>query len=259
MFQSLRRLSLLVLTLLAAGCTWAADAPRLVIVKAEYGELPAGAKADVTQTVAAAVKDNALSIAATNELFGDPAVGVRKTLRVDFTFAGTAGSKAVFEGETLVIKGAPGLQVVKAAYGDLDVTAKIQGLVKDQRLKLTVNDDTLGKAGPGAPKVLKITYTLGGDPVTRSVAEKAVLTIPRLVIVKAEYGDLPTGGKVDVTKVLAEKAINDSLHVQATNDLAGDPAEGIGKTLQVDYTLDGVAASKSVGENEALTIEAPAN
>ena len=78
----------------------------------------------------------------------------------------------------------------------------------------------------------------------------------KLVIVKAEYGDLPGGGKADVTKKVAEMVKDNALTVDATNDNLTDPAEGIGKTLRVDYTFNGAAKSKSVGEGETLTISA---
>jgi hypothetical protein len=82
-----------------------ADAPvaKLVIVKAVYGDLPDGAKTDVTEKVKGMVKDGALSVVASNDNFGDPAEGVVKKLKVDYTFEGKAKSKTVDEDETLTI------------------------------------------------------------------------------------------------------------------------------------------------------------
>jgi hypothetical protein len=76
---------------------------KLVIVKAVYGDLPSGNRTDVTEKVAAMVKDNALSVDATNENFGDPADWCVKKLRVDYTFNGVAKSKTVDERQTLTI------------------------------------------------------------------------------------------------------------------------------------------------------------
>ncbi len=56
----------------------------MVIVKAEYGNLPDGPLADVTRQVAALVKAGALSVDASNDNFGDPAQGKSKKLRVDY-------------------------------------------------------------------------------------------------------------------------------------------------------------------------------
>lgn len=170
----------------ASRSAWAADAPagKLVIVKAVYGDLPDGAKTDVTEKVAGMVKDGALSVAASNDTFGDPAEGVVKKLTVDYTIDGVAHSKTANEGETLAL--------------------------------------------PDKPS--------------------------KLVIRKAVYGDLPDGAKTDVTAKVATKVANDSLSIEATNDNFGDPAENVGKKLTVDYTFDGKDGSKTVNENETLTI-----
>ena len=73
----------------------------VVIVKAEYGALPAGPSADVTKQVAALVKAGTLAVDASNENFGDPANGSVKQLRVDYTVNGVPGSKTVRERETV--------------------------------------------------------------------------------------------------------------------------------------------------------------
>jgi hypothetical protein len=77
---------------------------------------------------------------------------------------------------------------------------------------------------------------------------------PKLVIVKAEYGDLPDGAKSDVTKKVAEMVKDGELSVDATNDNFGDPAEGVVKKLRVDYTFNGEKKSKTVDENQMLKI-----
>jgi hypothetical protein len=74
-----------------------------VIKKATYGDLPDGSKVDVTDKVADLVADDALSVEATNTNFGDPADGVVKKLKVDYTFEGKEKSKTVDENETLKI------------------------------------------------------------------------------------------------------------------------------------------------------------
>ena len=76
---------------------------RLVIRKAVYGDLPDGGNDDVTLTVAEMVRANALEVTANNENFGDPAGGIPKELRVDYTFDGWKKSRTVEEGETLKI------------------------------------------------------------------------------------------------------------------------------------------------------------
>jgi hypothetical protein len=186
-------LSAVALLIATIGSTVRAeDAPaaKLVIVKAVYGDLPGGASTDVTKKVADMVKDNALSVEASNDNFGDPAEGIGKKLRIDYTKGGVAAHKTVNEGETLTI----------------------------------------------------------------AANEKPVVS--KLVIRKAVYGDLPDGAKTDVTEKVAGMVEDGALSVAATNDNFGDPAEGIGKKLKVDYTFDGTAKSKTVDENETLTVTA---
>lgn len=193
--QSLRTLLALALSLpmwLAWNAARAADVPgappapagKLVVTKAWYGDLPDGLKTDVTEKVAAMVKDDKLSVEATNDNFGDPAEGTVKKLKVEYTVDGVARSKTVNEGETLTISGKPS----------------------------------------------------------------------KIVIRKAWYGDLPDGDKTDVTQKVAGMVDGDTLSVAATNENFGDPAEGIVKKLKVDYTFDGKEKSKTVEENETLTI-----
>jgi hypothetical protein len=185
--STLSALLLSLLLSLIASPTHAADAPptgKLVVTKAVYGDLPDGAKTDVTDKVKDMVKDDKLSVEATNDNFGDPAEGIVKKLKVDYTIGGVAGSKTVNENETLTVSGKPA----------------------------------------------------------------------KLVIKKAQYGDLPDGAKSDVTQKVSDKVKDDTLSIEATNENFGDPAEGIVKKLKVDYTFDGKEKSKTVNENETLTI-----
>lgn len=77
-----------------------------------------------------------------------------------------------------------------------------------------------------------------------------------VVIVKAEYGKLPEGPAADVTKKVADLVKGGALAVEATNGNFGDPAHGVVKRLRVDYTVNGVAASKTAGENETVAFTA---
>jgi len=73
----------------------------VVILKAVYGDLPNGPSADVTKKVAALVKAGSLAVEASNGNFGDPAHGIAKKLRVDYSVNGVRVSKTVAEGESL--------------------------------------------------------------------------------------------------------------------------------------------------------------
>ena len=77
-----------------------------------------------------------------------------------------------------------------------------------------------------------------------------------VVIIKAEYGDLPAGPSADVTKKVAALVKAGALAIDASNDNFGDPANGHAKKLRVDYSVNGVTASKTVREQETLTFTA---
>jgi hypothetical protein len=72
---------------------------------------------DVTDKASEAVKDNALSMAASNT-FGDPQMGQRKELVVEFRLGDKIGKKAVGETGVLEIKGSADkpLTIIKATY-----------------------------------------------------------------------------------------------------------------------------------------------
>ena len=78
-----------------------------------------------------------------------------------------------------------------------------------------------------------------------------------LLILEAVYGDLPDGGKVDVTTEVARLVDEGTLRLEATNVLFGDPAEQESKTLKVAYSLNGDRAEVSVKEGETLLIPMP--
>jgi Domain of unknown function (DUF3395) len=88
----------------AFGQTTAPAAGQLVITRAVYGDLPDGPKTDVTEKVKAMVKDNRLTVEASNENFGDPASGVNKSLEVDYTIDNVSYIKTADEDQTLAIK-----------------------------------------------------------------------------------------------------------------------------------------------------------
>jgi len=79
-----------------------------------------------------------------------------------------------------------------------------------------------------------------------------------IVILKAVYGGPSAALSADVTKKVAELAKAGTLAIEASNDNFGDPADGHVKTLRVDYSVNGMNASKTVREQETLTITAQA-
>ena len=170
-------------------------AARLVIVKAVYGDPNnAEANADVTKQVAAAVKDDAVTIGVNNDNFEDMASGVSKRLKVDYTIDGVAGTKCGYENGVfkLSLKDKPDvshnnqpprLVVRKALYGDLpdgdsnDVTSEVAKLVKDDTLTVKPNSDDFGDPAVGRTKKLRVDYTFDGQEKSKTAEEGATLTI----------------------------------------------------------------------------------
>jgi hypothetical protein len=162
------------------------DAPagKLVVTQATYGDLPDGAKTDVTEKVVAMVKDDKLKVDATNDNFGDPAEGTVKKLTVAYTIDGVAHSKTVNENETLSVSGKPSKLVIrKALYGDLpdgaktDVTGKVADKVNDDSLSIDASNDNFGDPADGIVKKLTVDYTFDGKEKSKSVNEGETLTI----------------------------------------------------------------------------------
>ena len=87
----------------------------------------------VLAALKARVKDNALSVAAGNDLAGDPVYNTVKQLRVAYTLNGAAHTQTVAEKDTLTLPApgeAPGTLVLQSAvYGDLSAPSDPPALV----------------------------------------------------------------------------------------------------------------------------------
>ena len=59
---------------------------------------------------------------------------------------------------------------------------------------------------------------------------------------------------VDVTDKLRAQMENGALSIKVSNDIAGDPAYNTVKTLRVEYTLDGVAKTQTIAEDQTLNL-----
>lgn len=74
----------------------------VVIQKAVYGDLPNGPTADVTAKLSEIVKTSP-KVEASNKLFGDPAGGRVKRMRVEYTINGVPGVKMLRENDSVVL------------------------------------------------------------------------------------------------------------------------------------------------------------
>ena len=170
----------------------AKEPPKLVIIKATYGDLANNQTSDVTEKVKGMVKPEGFSVAATNDNFGDPAEGTVKQLKVEYTLDGQKKEQTVSENETLTIEAKPAaaaavkqgkLVIEKAFYGDLpngpstDVTEKVKAKVKDDALSVDANNDNFGDPAEGVEKKLKVDYSFDGVKKSKQVGEGETLKI----------------------------------------------------------------------------------
>jgi len=160
------------------------------------------------------------------------------------------------------------LIIVKAVWGDvqgehtMDVTAKVAALVKDNALTVTANPVTLDDPAAFKVKKLIVQWSKDGILAKRHATEGETIVIradeippkPRLLIQKAVYGELVSGKTIDVTSIVTDLVVDNTLAVKPGRGVFGDPASMEYKQLRVDYTFDGVAKTKTGGEDQLLTL-----
>jgi len=78
----------------------------------------------------------------------------------------------------------------------------------------------------------------------------------KVTIRRAVYSAIGEGGSANVTRKVAKIVASGSLSVTASNANFGDPAPGLHKQLLVEYTVAGVAHTKTIKEGETLTLAA---
>jgi hypothetical protein len=173
------------------------------------------------------------------------------------------------------------LEIIKAEYGVFslaqcgmaDVTDKLRGLIRDNRLAVTANNQIAGDPAVGVTKTLLVEYTYDGKEYTARAVETKRLQLPgdelpagkKLVIRKAAYGNLneqlaslPEPKTVDITDRLSARVSGGMVRVQVTNELAGgDPVLFVPKHLRVEYRFNGVSDVMMATEGQMLEI--PAN
>ncbi len=161
------------------------------------------------------------------------------------------------------------LEITSAVYGVLpdgekvDVTEKVSKRIKDGQLRLEIANTLLSDPAPQKSKTLLVKYKLGGQSLELKVNEGDLLLIPvpklqgALKIKKAEYGDHETGTVYDVTDDVRSRLKEGAIEMPVNNDLLGDPASGVFKTLRVVYTIGDVELVKRVYEGGTLKLAEP--
>ena len=158
-------------------------------------------KADVTSVVQALVAGGSNSIVPSNGLFGsDPAEGVVKRLRVEYTLGGQAHTNETTENGTLEIPA--GAVVLQATYGDFpaldpsqeiqDVTQKIAAMLANGTNSVTAGNQLVGfDPAPMIGKVLRVELQVDGLPRLIEANEGRPLDIPvGATVIQAVYGNL---------------------------------------------------------------------
>ena len=93
---------------------------------------------------------------------------------------------------------------------------------------------------------------------TEEMPEYDKRPVAGLSITKAEYGQMPMKGVMDITDILQDKIHNGQLNEVAGNGLAGgDPIFGTVKELLVEYTIGGKPRSITVSENQRFSLPLP--
>ena len=224
----------------------------LQIVGAVYG------LGSVTDTVIDQVDRSStpqsLTVVASNDVFGDTWPGTPKTLTVAYRWGDTGAVcvGVVKEGETLTIGEAeyeqaqqlppvvpstdPTLSILAASYGPSVVTATLQADIDPatQSVAVVADNATFGPdPWPGVPKTLVVVAVCTGQvPYVDIVQEGqpyATQYRPPLQIISASWG------LADVTAAAQALIEQQSLTVNASNDVFGDGWPGTAKTLDVIY------------------------
>ena len=159
--------------------------PPLHILSAFYG------LKDVTDIVRASVSRRRLSVSASSSVFGDGWPAMRKTLHVVYQYGDRKPQMAaITENQLLHIDYDPAtpagqasldpraLNIIAAAYGPVDVTAKVAALVENGSLSFTADSMTFGDTWPAAVKSFSLVYSWGTTAVSHvNVPEETPVSI----------------------------------------------------------------------------------
>jgi hypothetical protein len=284
----MKRIVMSLVILLTVAVSSPAQIRRWELLRAEYGS--GGTWVDVTERVRALVSGDSLSMRVDNfTLGGDPAPGMRKTLRLrvrddygreqlltypekeSFSLnirsrdAGYPGGAGNYGGPPQSGYGG-GLQILRADYGTdnrlVNVTSRLASLIQANSLSLRVTNEAMGgDPAEDHPKTLNVWYSFNGRAANVIVNEKDTLNLPadsdffagRLRVMRAQYG---IGNRyADVTDLLNSQIQGDALSLRVTNEvMGGDPDPEQRKQLIVFYIFNGRQSRVRVNEKEILNL-----
>ena len=162
----------------------------------------------------------------------------------------------------------PAIVISKALYGvsgnpsrQVDVRPEIERQLLTGNYEITPGMRLIGRdPAPGAVKTLELEYSIDGEHVQCNLAVNEsyslVIQAPEVVITDARYGVRGDPERqVDVTGRIQQAIESGSYRVTAQNKLAGrDPAYGVKKTLELEYTVDGARHQHTLDEGESLKL-----
>lgn len=166
----------------------------LKIIKAEYGTFLQEGIADITDLVAAAVKDNQLSFRVTRKFCDcDPAMGYNKTFRMRYQLGERILETRAKEREYVTIISDKPIRILGALFGKFkpetkgvpeqypiaDVTETIKEKVNQGQLKILVQDK-LAKPSTqnyGISPSLRIHFSVNGIPTNRIIKKGNLLNL----------------------------------------------------------------------------------
>ena len=195
--------------------------------------------------------DGSVASAAQNALAALAGPKIDAALTAMLTQPDVATRRAAIEmlGQRRVATAMPAL--LKAA-GDADESVRIASTK-------VLGDLAGAEQFPAMVGLLMKARSSGGIKAAESAlaatCTRLALPVPGSVVIrKAVYGAAPKGGSADVTKKVAAMVKAGAVSVDASNANFGDPARGIVKALTIEYTVNGVLETKTVGENQTVTL-----
>jgi hypothetical protein len=271
---------------------------KMEIVSASYGYncgVSGAVQTAQTDTMSDACNDYRRCTFDPNVVFGDPAVGCGKRMRVQYRcgsdntlLTSETGQELVsFACPVLDAPDSPTVSVVAATYGQscaggLTVAQQAAHLGKVKDLcdgkvacAVLANNDNFGDPKAGCAKSLEVSYKCGSGTSTYKVSAaesgQAVLTCVTeaslanagIKIVSGSFGDNCNAGLLgnQTTQVNQACAGKNSCTV---GPQGGDPARGCGKTFAVKYrcgdnptTFASVIAAEATGKTTTVSCAAP--
>ncbi len=236
---------------LAAICVREArPAPgRVSIRQAAYGKLPDGPSADVTAKVAALVANGTFAIEATNGNFGDPAPGIPKTMRLEYTVDGTTEVKNVRENDTVTITAGAAPQALSEAL--CSALAKADPVPRRALLRVLRS-----ARGPAALAAVRTALT-DADAETRTEAVSVLCSWPTPAALES-VSQLAETAPEARTKILALRACFRLIPLQDAPDGAKLTAlkRALALAERPEEKMLGLTALAAVPSSESLATAA---